>query len=143
MRDVYVNGLGNVLAALPPCDRFLYVSSTSVYGQADGSVVDETSPTEPLGDSGRTVLEAERLLQALLPSAIGLRFAGIYGPGRLLRRQAVLRSAIASRWRKSSSVVISISIPSACSMTIGVCGVVVTDAGLSGCCLLTRDEGGS
>ncbi|HYH65754.1 MAG TPA: SDR family NAD(P)-dependent oxidoreductase, partial [Urbifossiella sp.] len=30
MRDVYVGGLGNVLAALPASGRFVYVSSTSV-----------------------------------------------------------------------------------------------------------------
>ena len=91
MRDVYVTGLANVLEALPPCGRFLYVGSTSVYGQTDGSVVDETSATEPLGESGRVVLEAERLLKARVPSAVVLRFAGIYGPGRLLRRQAILQ----------------------------------------------------
>lgn len=88
MRDVYVGGLHNVLAALPPCGRFLYVSSTSVYGQTDGALVDEQSPTEPREESGRIVLEAERLLRELRPEAITLRFAGIYGPGRLLRRKA-------------------------------------------------------
>jgi nucleoside-diphosphate-sugar epimerase len=90
MREMYVTGLGNVLAALPPCGRFLYVSSTSVYGQADGSEVDESSPTGPADESGRVVIEAERVLRERLPSAIVLRFAGIYGPNRLLRRQALL-----------------------------------------------------
>lgn len=90
MRDVYVGGLANVLDALPPCDRFLYVSSTGVYGQTDGSEVDESSPTEPVEESGKVVLEAERLLRARRPDAVVLRFAGIYGPGRLLRRQALL-----------------------------------------------------
>src|SRR5438552_1428072 len=52
MRDVYVTGLANVLAALPPCGRLLYVGSTSVYGQTDGSVVTEASPTEPATESG-------------------------------------------------------------------------------------------
>jgi nucleoside-diphosphate-sugar epimerase len=90
MREVYVTGLGNVLAALPPCGRFLYVSSTSVYGQGDGSVVDESSPTEPVEESGRVVLDAEQLLRQMQPSAVVLRFAGLYGPDRLLRRQALL-----------------------------------------------------
>ena len=92
MREVYVSGLGNVLETLPPCERFVYVSSTSVYGQTHGSVVDETSPTEPLEESGAIVLEAEHLLLQKKPDAIILRFAGIYGPDRLLRRQAQLRS---------------------------------------------------
>ena len=91
MAEVYVQGLKNVLDNLPPCDRFIYISSTSVYGQTDGSVVDESSPTEPLEDSGRIVLEAERVLRAKLPTAIILRFAGIYGPDRLLRKQALLK----------------------------------------------------
>jgi nucleoside-diphosphate-sugar epimerase len=92
MRDVYVAGLGNVLDTLKPCRRFIYVSSTSVYGQSDGGIVDEQSPAEPLEESGRIVLEAERLLRWKRPDAIVLRLAGIYGPDRLLRRRAQLQS---------------------------------------------------
>lgn len=89
MREVYVGGLRNVLASLPRPDRFVYVSSTSVYGQTNGEEVDEESATGPEEDSGRVVLEAEALLRERLPEAVVLRFAGIYGPGRLLRRQAI------------------------------------------------------
>lgn len=90
MRDVYVRGLENVLAALPRPERFVYVSSTSVYGQTEEEEVDETSATEPLEESGQIVLEAEAVLRQRLPEAIVLRFTGIYGPGRLLRRQTLL-----------------------------------------------------
>ena len=90
MREVYVGGLANVLDTLPACDRFVYVSSTSVYGQSDGSTVDEASPTEPREESGKVVLDAENLLRSRRPDAIVLRFAGIYGPGRLLRKQPLL-----------------------------------------------------
>jgi nucleoside-diphosphate-sugar epimerase len=89
MRDVYVGGLGNVLGRLPPPRRFVYVGSTGVYGQCRGEEVDEGAATEPADLAGVVVLEAEMLLRARLPGAIRLRFAGIYGPGRLLRRQAV------------------------------------------------------
>jgi len=89
MRAVYVDGLANVLAHLPTPKRFLYVSSSSVYGQTNGGWIDESSPTEPIEDSGRIVLEAEATLRARMPSAMILRFAGIYGPGRLLRRQTI------------------------------------------------------
>jgi nucleoside-diphosphate-sugar epimerase len=89
MREVYVQGLANVLAALPPPERFVHVSSTGVYGQCDGAEVDETAPTEPQEESGRIVLEAERLLREKFPNAIVLRFAGIYGPGRLIGSQAL------------------------------------------------------
>jgi nucleoside-diphosphate-sugar epimerase len=89
MREVYVQGLANVLAALPAPGRFLYVSSTSVYGQTHGEDVDETAATEPAEEAGRVVLEAERLVRQRLPAAVVLRFAGIYGPGRLLRRAGI------------------------------------------------------
>lgn len=91
MREVYVDGLGHVLDALPACRRFLYISSTGVYGGSDGGWVTEDTPPEPAEESGRVVLEAEQLLRARHPGAIILRFAGIYGPGRLLRRDALLR----------------------------------------------------
>lgn len=90
MREVYVTGLQNVLTALPRSGSFVYVSSTSVYGQTDGSVVDGSSATDPLEESGRIVLEAEHVLRELRPDAVVLRFAGLYGPGRVLRRQALL-----------------------------------------------------
>jgi nucleoside-diphosphate-sugar epimerase len=94
MRDVYVIGLANVLDALAPTGRFIYASSTSVYAQRDGEWVDERSTAEPIEESGRVVLEAERLLRAKRPDAIILRLGGIYGPDRLLRRQAQLRSGV-------------------------------------------------
>lgn len=91
MRDVYVGGLGNVLDALPPGGRFVYVSSTSVYAQTGGEWVTEDSATEPTEEAGRVVLETEQLLRSRRPDAIVLRFAGIYGPDRLLRRQPILK----------------------------------------------------
>lgn len=102
MRDVYVGGLGHVLDALPACDQFVYVSSTGVYGQTLGEVVDEASATEPLEESGKIVLEAERLVRERRPDAVILRFAGIYGPNRLLRKNPVLKGeplvGDADRW---------------------------------------------
>jgi nucleoside-diphosphate-sugar epimerase len=89
MRAVYVDGLSRVLDHLPPPARFVYVSSSSVYGQTDGGWVDEDSPTNPQEESGRIVLDAERILRTKLPAAVILRFAGIYGPGRLLRRKTI------------------------------------------------------
>ncbi len=89
MRAVYVDGLRNVLSRLRAPRRLLYVSSTSVYGQSGGEEVDETSATEPAEESGRIVLEAESVLRSVCPEAVVLRFAGIYGPGRLLRERAI------------------------------------------------------
>lgn len=97
MREVYVEGLRNVLKALSSpqptgaSQHFFYISSTSVYGQTDGSWVDETSPTDPLEESGKVVLEAEQTLRHVRPDSIILRFAGIYGPGRVLRKASLLK----------------------------------------------------
>lgn len=90
MREVYVAGLRNVLAALPGRPRFTYVSSTGVYGQTAGEWVTEASETTPVEESGKVVLEAEGVLRELRPDATLLRFAGIYGPGRLLRKQPLV-----------------------------------------------------
>ena len=85
---VYVEGLRNLvnwLAPTPPT-RFVYTSSTGVYGQSDGSTVDENSPTEPEAATAKVLVEAERLLVAAAKDrqwpAVVLRVAGIYGPGR-------------------------------------------------------------
>jgi len=89
MGDVYVHGLENVLRALPTPGKLVYVGSSGVYGQSTGEEVTEHAPTEPADESGRLVLEAEQTLRRMLPEAVVLRFAGIYGPGRLLRSRSV------------------------------------------------------
>jgi nucleoside-diphosphate-sugar epimerase len=89
MREVFVTGLHNVLRSLPPPRRIVYVSSTGVYGQQDGGEVDESSPTEPAEESGQVVRAVEQVLAERLPGAVILRFAGIYGPERVIRRAAV------------------------------------------------------
>jgi nucleoside-diphosphate-sugar epimerase len=90
MREVYVAGLSNVLGALPPqTERIIYISSTGVYGQCDGERVDETSACIPTREGGRACLEAERVLQSheLGRNAVILRMGGLYGPGRIPRRE--------------------------------------------------------
>jgi nucleoside-diphosphate-sugar epimerase len=84
--DVYVGGVQNVLAALPTeASRFIYISTTGVYGNADGGWVDEQTPPDPQRDGGRASLAAEQILAAHPVGArsIILRLAGIYGPGRV------------------------------------------------------------
>jgi nucleoside-diphosphate-sugar epimerase len=84
--DVYAGGVRNVLHALPSdTGRFVYISTTGVYGPAAGDWVDETTPTEPQRDGGKASLEAERILAAhpLGSGSVILRLAGLYGPGRV------------------------------------------------------------
>jgi nucleoside-diphosphate-sugar epimerase len=94
-REVYVGGLENVVACVAgKVRRFLYVSSTSVYGQNAGEWVDEGSTCRPETENGKVCLAAEQLLQSRIPNANILRLAGIYGPGRLMARVAALRAGL-------------------------------------------------
>jgi len=93
---VYLNGTRNLIEWLStdPPQKFVYTSSTSVYGQIDGSIVTELSPTEPLVETARVLVETEKLLsQAAVQNfpAIILRVAGIYGPGRGYWFKQILR----------------------------------------------------
>nr|WP_303652688.1 NAD-dependent epimerase/dehydratase family protein [Paludisphaera mucosa] len=95
-RSVYVDGLRNVLEHLPAgVARLVYVGSTSVYGDDDGGWVDEDSPAEPITESGRICLDAERVLTAWAResgvSTVILRCSGLYGPGRIIRRTLIER----------------------------------------------------
>ena len=90
---VYVNGLRNVLDAVPPgVRRVILISSTGVYAERGGGWVDESSPCQPSRESGRALLAAEQALAAhrLGDRGIVLRLAGIYGPGRLPRRTELI-----------------------------------------------------
>ncbi len=98
IRQVYVDGFRNFLDALserqPGCP-IVYASSTGVYGGNDGGWVDETSPADPQTESGRACFEAEELLldrsDAQQLSAIVLRYAGLYGPSRIMRQESLQR----------------------------------------------------
>ena len=82
--DAYVKGLNNLMHATEaPAQRLILVSSTGVYHQSAGDVVDEDSPTEPQRFSGKALLKSEQLAQQTWPGTVAIRFAGIYGPGRL------------------------------------------------------------
>jgi nucleoside-diphosphate-sugar epimerase len=97
-RQVYLEGSVNILQWLQqsPPSRYIYTSSTSVYGQTDGSWVTESSPTNPDSITSRVLVETEKLLHNC-PFAITLRVGGIYGPARghlfhqYLRGEATLR----------------------------------------------------
>ena len=93
-RQARVEGLDNLIEALgvfdaPPL-RLLYASSTGVYPHSDGNWVDEDTPVIPGSVEGSRLLEGEARARACpFPSTV-IRFAGIYGSGRirLLRKVA-------------------------------------------------------
>jgi nucleoside-diphosphate-sugar epimerase len=83
---VYAGGMRNLLAALPAeTGRLIYISTTGVYGPADGNWVDEVTPPDPQREGGRASLAAEELIAVhpLAQRSVILRLAGIYGPGRV------------------------------------------------------------
>jgi nucleoside-diphosphate-sugar epimerase len=86
-RRLYWQGTRNLISWLgaSPLRKFVYTSSTGVYGQNDGSVVTEDSPAKPESPTAQVLVEAEELLLAAARKgfpAVVLRAGGIYGPGR-------------------------------------------------------------
>jgi nucleoside-diphosphate-sugar epimerase len=85
-RAAYVDGLRRVLDWLAQHGqtprRLLFVSSSSVYAQQAGEWIDERSPAEATGFSGRIMREAEQLALHSGIAASVVRLTGIYGPGR-------------------------------------------------------------
>jgi nucleoside-diphosphate-sugar epimerase len=85
-RAAYVDGVRNLLTRLQSDGqrprRIVFTSSTSVYDQCQGEWVDEDSPADAPGFSGRCLRQGENLLwQSPYPATV-IRFGGIYGPGR-------------------------------------------------------------
>lgn len=97
-RQIYLEGTRRLvewLSVAPP-KKFIYTSSTSIYGQADASQVKESSTTEPQADTAKVLVETEKLLldafqKTKFPSII-LRVAGIYGPDRGHRFKQFLKN---------------------------------------------------
>jgi nucleoside-diphosphate-sugar epimerase len=87
-REIYLQGARHLIEWLAPnpLKKFVYTSSTSVFGQNDGSQVKESSPTEPVAETSKILVETEKVLQAAVVErkfpAVILRVAGIYGPER-------------------------------------------------------------
>jgi len=97
-QGVSVDGLRHLRDAMTGrCGHFIHTSSTSVYGQSDGEIVDEDSECRPEHESGMICLAAEQLLKVSPSGDPGTRFsilrlAGLYGPARLLSRMEAIRA---------------------------------------------------
>ncbi|MBJ7263839.1 MAG: NAD-dependent epimerase/dehydratase family protein [Burkholderiaceae bacterium] len=87
---VFLHGQKTLYAALAQSrssgdafKRWLFVSSSAVYGDHHGDWIDETTPTAPQGFNGEVLCAAEDWLAAHEGQACVLRLAGLYGPGRV------------------------------------------------------------
>jgi nucleoside-diphosphate-sugar epimerase len=84
-RAVYESGLANLLKQFSLAGsnpHWIFVSSTSVYGQSQGEWVDEDSIAQPENAASQLIRQAEQKLMNLDAGNIVVRFSGIYGPGR-------------------------------------------------------------
>ncbi len=107
-RRSYLEGMKSIVAwarERPANGTVVYTSSTSVYPQGGGVVVDEEESTEGASERGAILREAE---QVLLEAGGGdgargfercfvLRLAGIYGPGRRHLVEQVRNGEVAGR----------------------------------------------
>lgn len=95
---IYEIGLTNLIdrfAKEGASPNWIFVSSTSVYGQSEGEWVDEESIAQPDNITSQYIRQAEQQLMDLNPQNIVVRFSGIYGPGReYLLRMAKQQSVI-------------------------------------------------
>ena len=81
--SIFIEGWKNVWAALKSRPaRSLVVSSTAVYGESGGAIVNEDTAPEPTGFNGKVLLEMERVAARSTDAAVIVRISGIYGPGR-------------------------------------------------------------
>jgi nucleoside-diphosphate-sugar epimerase len=82
----YVDAVRTLLDAYSRCGRraFVYIGSTGVFGQSDGSEVCERTPVLPASDTAQVLVRAERQVLARARSypACVVRLSGLYGPGR-------------------------------------------------------------
>jgi UDP-glucose 4-epimerase len=69
--------------------RLVYCSTVAVYGEVAGALVDESTPTNPVGPYALEKLRAERHVRETLPSYAILRICAPYGPAQ--RQRTVLR----------------------------------------------------
>ncbi len=77
-----VNNLLSIFSEKSSSARFIFVSSTSVYGQSHGEWVDESSVTRPQSITGQIILQAEKAFLSHGGNNCIIRFSGIYGRNR-------------------------------------------------------------
>lgn len=107
-REVYLEGqraaIEQFAGRADPPDRYVYTSSTGVYGDHGGAWVDEETTPQPTTERGEILHRAERIaLEETAARGVDgtvARLAGIYGPGRY-RVQRYLERPVVEGYRNS------------------------------------------
>lgn len=86
-RAVYVDATRTLLEAAQSrgLRAFVLTSSTGVFGQINGCLVNESTEPAPSGATGTILVEAERLVRGAATASLKtcvVRLSGLYGPGR-------------------------------------------------------------
>jgi len=80
---IFIQGWENIWTGLKQTPaRTVLVSSTAVFGESNGGIVDEETPPEPTGFNGKILLRMEQLAAGSTDNLVVVRISGIYGPGR-------------------------------------------------------------
>ena len=92
-KKTYVDGVGHMLKLYEEKEhhpaRFIFISSTSVYGYNDGRWVTEDTPPHPTTPTAKLLLQAEQKVNDSPIDSTIIRFSGIYGPNRMPLLNAV------------------------------------------------------
>ena len=93
-RRTYLEPLHRLQASLPQWrhypSRILVVSSSRVYGEDDGGIIDDDSQAVASDERAEILLQMEALARSLPATVTVVRLSGIYGPGRdWLKRRAL------------------------------------------------------
>ncbi|MEM7713048.1 MAG: SDR family oxidoreductase [Cyanobacteria bacterium P01_A01_bin.68] len=88
--ETYLKTAENIVSLLkqnPTVKQLIYTASYSVYGDRNGDLVDEETPTAPSNPNGEILNKAEQILLSAQSENLRvctLRLGGIYGEGREL-----------------------------------------------------------
>lgn len=94
----YLDNAHKIVAAaakFPQLQQILYTSSTSVYGDHQGALVDENTPLHPNNPQIKILLETEKALLSLThPKAAILRLGELIGVGRTIEQRLLKMSLL-------------------------------------------------
>ncbi|WP_111858097.1 NAD(P)H-binding protein [Acinetobacter sp. CFCC 10889] len=102
-QQTYVDSVQPIVSALKnhPVQRIIVVSSTRVYGENHGEVINDDSPAIPSDEQGELLLKMEQLWQQAYPEqCVIVRPTGIYGTStaRMAKLAEITRSYPNIHW---------------------------------------------